>query len=85
MVSLPFPPFTELMPSIDDFSNSLRVFRECLLRSWCRILRRRSQRHRITWQRRYALATQWLPPPHILHPYPAQRLRVMTQGKSPVR
>ena len=28
MVSLPFPPFTELMPSIDGFSNSLRVFRE---------------------------------------------------------
>ena len=63
----------------------LRVFRECILRYWCQTLRRRSQRHCITWQRIDALATQWLPPPHILHPYPAQRLRVMTQGKSPVR
>ena len=32
-----------------------------------------------------ALAEQWLPKPHILHPYPAQRLRVTTRGKSPVR
>jgi len=63
----------------------LRVFREGILRSWCQTLRRRSQRHRSTWQRIYALATHWLPPPHILHPYPAPRLRVMTQGKSPVR
>src|SRR5215510_13612046 len=63
----------------------LWVFRECILRYWCHTLRRRSQRHRISWQRIYALATQWLPPPHILHPYPAQRLRVTTRGRSPVR
>jgi RNA-directed DNA polymerase len=62
-----------------------RGFRECILHYWCQTLRRRSQRHRITWQRIDALATQWLPPPHIRHPYPAQRLRVMTRGKSPVR
>src|SRR5262249_17825539 len=63
----------------------LWVFRECILRYWCRTLRRRSQRHRMTWQRMYQLATQWRPEPHIMHPYPAQRLRVTTQGKSPVR
>jgi RNA-directed DNA polymerase len=63
----------------------LRVFRECILRYWCRILRRRSQRHRMTWQRMYRLATQGLPEPHIMHPYPAQRLCVTTRGKSPVR
>jgi hypothetical protein len=39
----------------------------------------------MTWQRMYAFAEQWLPKPHILHPYPAQRLRVTTQGRSPVR
>jgi group II intron reverse transcriptase/maturase len=65
--------------------SRLRVFRERILRYGCQTLRRRSQRHRITWQRIYALATHWLPPPHILHPYPAQRLRVTTRGKSPVR
>lgn len=63
----------------------LTVFRETRSRDWCRTLRRRSQRHRMTWQRMYALAEHWLPNPHILHPYPAQRLRVTTQGRSPVR
>src|SRR5262252_2952961 len=63
----------------------LRVCRDCRLRDWCRIVRRRSQRQRLTWQRRYPLATPWLPAPHLRHPYPAQRWRVTTQGKSPVR
>jgi hypothetical protein len=47
-----------------------RVFRECILRYWSRILRRRRQRHRVLGQRMYHLATQGLPEPHILHPYP---------------
>jgi len=63
----------------------LSVFRETIMRCWCQTLRRRSRRHRMTWQRMYALAEQWLPKPHILHPYPAQRLRVTTRGRSPVR
>jgi len=63
----------------------LTVFHETVMRYWCRTLRRRSQRHRLTWQRIYALAEEWLPKPHLLHPYPAQRLRVMTRGKSPGR
>jgi RNA-directed DNA polymerase len=63
----------------------LTVFRETVMRYWCQTLRRRSQRHRMTWQRMYALAEHWLPKPHILHPYPAQRLRVTTRGRSPVR
>jgi RNA-directed DNA polymerase len=63
----------------------LTVCRETVRRFWGRTLRRRSQRHRLTWQRMDALAERWLPTPHICHPYPAQRLRVMTQGRSPVR
>jgi group II intron reverse transcriptase/maturase len=63
----------------------LTVFRDTIMRYWCQTLRRRSQRHRTTWPRRYALAEQWLPKPHILHPYPAQRLCVTTRGRSPVR
>jgi RNA-directed DNA polymerase len=65
--------------------SRLWVFRERILRYWCRTLRRRSQRHRMTWPRRYPLATQWLPEPHSMHPYPAQRLCVTTRGRSPVR
>ena len=63
----------------------LRVFRDTIMRYWCQTLRRRSQRHRMTWPRMYAIAEQWLPKPHILHPYPAQRLCVTTRGRSPVR
>jgi RNA-directed DNA polymerase len=60
-------------------------FRERLLRAWCRPLRRRSQRHRMPWQRRDRRATQGLPDPHLMPPYPAQRLGVTTRGQSPVR
>ena len=63
----------------------LTVFRETVRRAWCRTLRRRSQRYRLTWQRMDALAERWLPTPRICHPYPAQRLCVMTRGRSPVR
>jgi RNA-directed DNA polymerase len=65
--------------------SRLKVVRETIMRYWCQTLRRRSQRHRMPWPRMYALAERWLPTPHILHPYPAQRLRVTTRGKSPVR
>ena len=63
----------------------LTVCRDAIMRYWCQTLRRRSQRHRMTWPRMYALAEHWLPKPHTLHPYPAQRLCVTTRGRSPVR
>jgi len=52
---------------------------------WYRSLRRRSQRTKTTWERMKILVERWLPPPRIYHPYPAQRLRVITRGRSPVR
>jgi group II intron reverse transcriptase/maturase len=63
-------------------SRSLKRFRFQVVRLWCRSLRRRSQRHRLTWQRMKRLATRWLPYPRILHPWPALRGRVTTQGRS---
>jgi hypothetical protein len=63
----------------------LTRFRDTVLRDWCRTLRRRSQRQRLTWQRMYALAEHWLPTPRICQPYAAQRLGVLTRGRSPVR
>jgi len=71
--------------AVPRHGSRLRMFRETIMRYWCRTLRRRSQRHRLTWQRMYTLAKQWLPEPHILHPYPAQRLCVTTRGRSQVR
>ena len=53
--------------------NSLCVFRLKVFRLWGHALRRRSQKHRPEWNRRLALGEQWLPYPHVLHPYPEQR------------
>ena len=54
-------------------------------RLWYRALRRRSQTARLNWERMRRLIERWLPPPRITHPYPLERLGVVTQGKSPVR
>ena len=58
--------------------GKLSAFRYHLLCLWRNTLRRRSQRHRITWGRMNLFAERWFPPPRIYHPYPEQRLRVTT-------
>jgi len=58
--------------------KSLTRFRSEIIRMWCRSLRRRSQKHRITWKRMSRIAKRWLPNPFICHPYPLQRMRVNT-------
>jgi len=67
---------------------ALTSFRHAVLWLWWRSLQRRCQRHR-SWrklQRRFQVwRSHFIPTAHILQPYPEQRLRVMTQGRSPVR
>jgi RNA-directed DNA polymerase len=65
-------------------SDRLAAFRCHVVRLWQRSLMRRSQRHRMTWDRmaRYA---RWLPPPRIHHPWPDRRFDVTTRGKSRMR
>lgn len=58
--------------------KSLTRFRSEIIRMWCRSLRRRSQKHRITWERMNRIAKKWLPNPFICHPYPLKRMRVIT-------
>jgi RNA-directed DNA polymerase len=53
--------------------DSLGVFRDRLTGFWWRTLRRRSQKHPISWKRTLALADRWFPQPRVLHPYPAIR------------
>ena len=53
--------------------DSLAVFRDRLLGLWWRTLRRRSQKHRLSWNRMLTLGQRWLPAPRVLHPYPAAR------------
>ncbi|MFC1573033.1 hypothetical protein ACFL6M_05485 [Candidatus Eisenbacteria bacterium] len=58
--------------------RKLSAFKYQVYRLWLRSLRQRSQRHRMTGERMNRLASQWFPPVRILHPYPEQRLRVIT-------
>jgi RNA-directed DNA polymerase len=71
--------------AVPDNIEALRAFREGLIRHWMRTLRRRSQKHRLSWRRMGLLADRWLPLPRILHPWPEQRFAAITQGRSPVR
>ncbi len=52
---------------------SLRSFRREVGKIWWRVIRRRSQRSRITWDLMAQFVAQWLPRPTILHPYPTTR------------
>ena len=52
---------------------SLRSFRFEIRKRWLHVIRRRSQRSRMTWELLEAFAIQWLPVPKILHPYPLVR------------
>ena len=54
----------------------LSAFRYHISISWFRSLRRRSQRHRLTWERMSRLVERFLPSPRVLHPWPDQRFRV---------
>jgi group II intron reverse transcriptase/maturase len=58
--------------------SALSLFRFKLMRLWRQVLRRRSQRNRITWARMYRLSDRWLPFAKIYHPWPNARLLVTT-------
>jgi len=58
--------------------KQLGSFRGHVMRMWYHVLKRRSQRTRITWERMYQLADIWLPPANIRHPYPLKRFGVKT-------
>lgn len=52
---------------------------------WHKSLRRRSQTHRITWERVFRYVNRWIPSVRIHHPWPSERYGVTTQGKSRMR
>lgn len=63
----------------------LESFRDQVVRHWRHALMRRSQRHRMTWDRMKKLADRWVPKPRIQHPWPDARFDATTRGRSPVR
>jgi len=56
--------------------DSLNVFRERISRLWRSSLMRRSQRHRLNWERMHRLVERWVPKPRVVHPWPRQRFAV---------
>lgn len=52
---------------------ALDTFQAEITRHWMCALRRRSQRHRMTWKRFRRHIDRWIPHPKILHPYPDVR------------
>jgi group II intron reverse transcriptase/maturase len=65
--------------------RKLESFRYHVICLWLKTLRRRSQRHRMTWNRMNRLVARWLPLPRVYHAYPDLSLYVTTRGRSPVR
>jgi RNA-directed DNA polymerase len=57
-------------------SRCLGAFRHYVVDLWRRSLVQRSQRDRTTWNRMAKLAAEFLPPPHVLHPWPSVRFAV---------
>ena len=59
--------------AVPDNFKALNAFRYRIVRHWYKALRRRSQRHRLTWERMNRLVKRWLPTARILHPWPEVR------------
>lgn len=66
-------------------TDAVAAFRTQVTRQWHKALKRRSQRSRHNWKRMNRLATRWLPPTRVMHPFPSVRFNARTQGRSPVR
>jgi len=54
------------------------VFRMEVCRLWLKVLRRRSHKHHLTWDRMKRLVAKWIPSSRICHPYPLVRFGVIT-------
>jgi RNA-directed DNA polymerase len=59
-------------------TDAVKEFRTQVTRHWFKALRRRSQKTRITWTRMNRIATRWLPPARVMHPFPAARFAART-------
>jgi hypothetical protein len=66
-------------------TDAVAAFRTQVTRLWFKALRRRSQRNRLNWERMNRIATRWLPPARVQHPFPNMRFDARTRGRSPLR
>jgi len=54
-------------------AKAVAAFRDQVARHWLKTLRRRSQKTRTDWARMHRIATRWLPPARVMHPFPQVR------------
>ncbi len=66
--------------AVPSNSDAIIQFRTQATRHWCRALRRRSQRHRLDWERMNRLANRWLPPARLVPPTPKCALTPEPKG-----
>jgi len=59
-------------------TDAVAAFRTQVTRLWFKALRRRSQRNRLNWTRMNRIATRWLPPARVMHPFPRERFYATT-------
>jgi group II intron reverse transcriptase/maturase len=62
--------------SVPTNHRRISAFRHIVVGLWRQALRRRSQNDRTTWGRIKRIASDWLPTPRILHPWPEARFDV---------
>jgi len=71
--------------AVPDNLRTLGGFRWEVGRAWRHALMRRSQRHRLSWERFQRLLRKYLPPCRLVHPHPDARLTVTTSDRSRMR
>jgi hypothetical protein len=59
-------------------NRSMSAFRHSIQWLWWKTLKRRSQKHNVTWQRMRRFSDKWFPPVRVYHPYPLVRFGVIT-------
>jgi RNA-directed DNA polymerase len=69
--------------SVPTNIESMRTFRHHVKVRWRLNLRRRSQRHRMSWRRMNVIVAKHLPFPTVLHPWPEQRFLVKHRRQEP--
>ncbi len=75
----------DILLAVPGNTDAVAAFRTQVTRLWFKALRRRSQRNRLNWERMNRIATRWLPPARVQHPFPNVRFDARTRGRSPVR
>ena len=56
--------------------DAIKTFRREVVGAWLSALKRRGQKHPMTWKRLAPLLKRWIPEARILHPYPNVRFHV---------